>query len=378
VYGPPSNPFDEVVILAQRFGGLIVTLEHRYYGLSHPFPDLSTSNLRYLSSQQALFDLANFITSYTNTLTPSRSPRKIFTIGGSYSGALSAWFRLKFPHVTVGAISSSGVVNAVLDFTAFDEQVSLSAGPDCSQALRMVTSEVEKQVLMGGSANTQIKALFQATSLTDDGDFFYFLADSMAEAVQYGLQDQLCNPLVDAVSRNQNVVAAYANYTNNVWSGFLGFPNEYGTSFQQNITVDEDKADRQWWYQTCVEFGYFQNAPVQGSIRSRFVNATYHRNHCAALFGQPLWPNTNMTNLYYGGNNTAGSRIFFANGSQDPWQRASVLSPLSDSEPAYTITCHNCGHCVDLGGCPYGCANPKELDIARELIASYVKLWLSN
>jgi len=38
----------------------VVSLEHRYYGKSTPFDTFSTENLKYLSSKQALFDLAVF------------------------------------------------------------------------------------------------------------------------------------------------------------------------------------------------------------------------------------------------------------------------------------------------------------------------------
>jgi len=37
-----------------------VCLEHRYYGESSPFKELTSDNLKYLSSKQALFDLATF------------------------------------------------------------------------------------------------------------------------------------------------------------------------------------------------------------------------------------------------------------------------------------------------------------------------------
>ena len=50
-----------------------------------------------------------------------------FVFGGSYAGALSAWFRLKFPHLTCGSLASSGVVLAVYNFTDFDKQVSTGA-----------------------------------------------------------------------------------------------------------------------------------------------------------------------------------------------------------------------------------------------------------
>lgn len=47
-------------ILSEATGGLSVVLEHRYYGESMPVPDLSTDNLRWLTTAQTLADNAYF------------------------------------------------------------------------------------------------------------------------------------------------------------------------------------------------------------------------------------------------------------------------------------------------------------------------------
>lgn len=46
--------------LSKASGGLGVILEHRYYGNSMPTPNLSTENLRFLTTDQALADTAYF------------------------------------------------------------------------------------------------------------------------------------------------------------------------------------------------------------------------------------------------------------------------------------------------------------------------------
>lgn len=60
------------------------------------------------------------------------------TVGGSYPGALSAWFRYKYPHLTIGSIASSAVVQAIENFQNFDKQMYLSSvksGDYCQKAI---------------------------------------------------------------------------------------------------------------------------------------------------------------------------------------------------------------------------------------------------
>jgi hypothetical protein len=96
-------------------------------------------------------------------------------------------------------------------------------------------------------------------------------------------------------------------------------------------------------------------------------------------------PNTEYTNLYYGGDRVDATNIVFAQGSQDPWKRASVLKSQGESSPLMEITCENCGHCVDLRGCPslpseHGpsrkCTDEAAVEKTRVEILARMKQWL--
>jgi len=380
VSGPPSSNRSFVVELAQQHQGIIVTLEHRYYGGSHPFEELSTNNLRFLSVDQALRDLENFIQNFRRNITVGKNAGasfKIFTIGVSYSGALSAWFRLKYPHVTEGSIASSGVVNAILHFDMFDRQIILAAGEPCTSVLVKSMRQLEDAILAGDhSTNVRTKKLFKAEILSD-ADFFLMMGDVTGELVQYGRQDSLCVPLVNAAENGQDLVNALANLTLNSWSGLFGSPYQYSQDHLKNTTVKFEWADRQWWWQTCSQLAYWQVAPEKDSVRSTIIDLDYFRSLCSNVFGEGTWPDTAAFNDAYGGNKTAATRVLFTNGSQDPWKWASVQSALSATEPAIVVECHNCGHGVDVGGCPGGCLpNDKTLVAARGVASKYVAQWL--
>ncbi|ERN16345.1 probable serine protease EDA2 isoform X2 [Amborella trichopoda] len=379
---------DYSAVLAKKFGAALISLEHRYYGKSSPFNVLTTENLRFLSSKQALFDLAVFRQYYQDSLNVKWNRSNIenpwFVFGVSYSGALSAWFRLKFPHLTCGSLASSGVVLSIFNFTEFDKQVGVSAGPDCKGALQEITRLVEQRLLDNEIA---VKSLFGAEKLERNDDFLYLLADAAVTAFQYGNPDQLCVPLVDAKKSGKDLVDAYASYVKKYYINTPGQLETYDRRYLGNTTLSSDSGSRLWWYQVCTEVAYFQVAPSNDSIRSSKLDARYHLDLCRDVFGEDLYPDVYLTNIYYGGTRIAASKIIFTNGSQDPWRHASKQISSPDM-PSCIISCHNCGHGSDMRGCPQSplnlegdaqnCTSPEAVHKVRHQIIEYMDLWLSQ
>lgn len=97
----------------------------RYYGASHPTEDLSNKNLVYLSSRQALADVTT-LKAVLQTQYNLTDKNRWISFGGSYSGALSAWLRLKYPDVVDGAVATSAPVLAKLNFYEYLEVVDRS------------------------------------------------------------------------------------------------------------------------------------------------------------------------------------------------------------------------------------------------------------
>ena len=103
--------------LSKAFGVRSVAIEHRYFGTSIPSPDLSTKNMRFCTTEQALADVVYFAENIVfknhehQNLTARATPW--ITHGGSYAGVLTAFLRKLHPDVFWGAICSSGVTKAI-------------------------------------------------------------------------------------------------------------------------------------------------------------------------------------------------------------------------------------------------------------------------
>ena len=93
--------------LANATGGLLVAIEHRYYGNSIPIPYDGPASLRFLTTQQALADNAYFAqhVNFEGLNKSLTAPGTAYiAYGVSYAGGFSAFLRTQYPNLFFGKL----------------------------------------------------------------------------------------------------------------------------------------------------------------------------------------------------------------------------------------------------------------------------------
>lgn len=362
---------------AEKYHAKLIALEHRFYGKSQPFDTLSTEHLAYLSTGNALKDLARFERYVQKEW---HWTGKWVAFGGSYPGSLSAFYREKYPELVIGSLASSAPVEARENFEAYDAHVTKVAGLKCAQDMRESVRFLEEG-LADPDRRLETKALFDAETIENDVDFLYLAADIGAAAVQYGFHEQFCQ----AMHKADHPVEGYANFAKWIFKNWHVDP----VDFTPEAAMSENPEDfeemiglRQWYWQSCTEYGYWQNAhsdPNQ-STRSSLINLEYHRDVCKRLFGIETPVDAGKTNAtYYEGLRFGeASRIFLTNGGNDPWMNLSLAIPNgnTDNHALDYYVIEGSAHCADLH-----IPSPndsKYLKEARRRLSKLIGKWLKD
>jgi len=316
---PSENSF--FMNLVKRYKGIGVALEHRYYGNSIPVANFTVENLQYLSHTQALADVAHFITQFKKGFQdPEKQPIKVFCVGGSYAGALSAWARYQFPHIFDGALASSAVVSAIQDFYLFDEQVRISvlkSGKDCQDNILTLLNMIRQ---LWNTDPVQAKQKYRANFMEWD-DFMFYFADIFVEVVQYGRRTELCN-FLKTIMKDPSIHEKLRDFA----ARYGNVPEPYAFRFIRDIKPNIDANYRQWTYQYCSSLAYFNTPGREVPLRFKEMNLTYWARYCQKSFETAIYPDTFHTNTLYGDVNIVkhASKIIFTNGGEDPWQWAGI------------------------------------------------------
>ncbi|XP_036393002.1 thymus-specific serine protease [Megalops cyprinoides] len=389
------------VSMAEEHGALLVALEHRFYGESINPDGLRTENLRYLSSQQALADLVAFYDYISDRYSLSHKNTWI-SFGGSYPGSLSAWLRGKFPHLIYASVASSAPVKAKLDFSTYNKVVGESlmdkgvgGSVECVNAVWEAFAAVEAALLGGNEtqAGKDFGCCTPPTKLEDQTELVQNLADIFMGSVQYNQEgatlsiDKVCTIMTNKSEEIEEEEEAYdrlvklvAIYRASEEVPCLNISHDHEVLELSNTTVKTTGVgERQWYYQTCTEFGYYQTCEDAFCPFSRMLTLKSQTELCPLLFGIPqssLHSNVAFTNKYYGGDHPQTHRVLYVNGDIDPWHELSVLQNGTSVDRDRAIVIKGTAHCANMNT-PQA-SDPPALTEARREIEVHVARWLKT
>lgn len=376
---------------AERHRAARVQLEHRFYGDSHPTRDLSVENLRYLTTDQALADLASFIASKKQELGASR----VIVVGGSYAGVLAAWFRLKYPHLVEGAVASSAPVLAQVDFQGYLEILAQSLNTfkpatACNDAISAANADI-KEKLRTREGRMQITKTFNlcdpvdVSSMADVANLFSILAGNFKEVVQYNNMtsgpdiQEVCSIMTDKSLGSE--MDRYAQ-VNSLVSGeeclHVNYSHMIDHLKHETWDVWTDSGHRQWSYQTCTQLGFFQSSDSTIQPFGHEFPVGYFLKLCSDIFGAKLsrkliYGAVNATNVSSGGAQYAEDRVVFVNGNIDPWHYLGITKNLPQAPVFYV---KGSAHCADMYTERPG--DPPGLVKVRQLIDQIITQWLRH
>lgn len=245
--------------MAERMGAAVIIVEHRYWGESSPFMELTSENLKYLTLNNSIQDMIYFARNFkapfddaAGATAPDRVPW-VFS-GGSYPGALSGWIAAKAPGTFWAFHSTSGVVQIVRDFWAMFEPVMEAMPRNCSRDVSAVVDYVDGVLESGSPAQKdELKAKFMLEGLTD-ADFGAALENG--PWLLQGTDFYSANKTLGGVGIN--VFHQFCDYVENVWpnSTTLAIPGEEGVGTSRAID-----GYAKWFTEirlpgNCADYGY--------------------------------------------------------------------------------------------------------------------------
>ncbi|KAJ3437609.1 serine protease [Anaeramoeba flamelloides] len=339
-----------VLNLARQFNGMVVALEHRYYGQSQPFSAFTVSNLKYLSSLQALHDIPSFRRWIIEEYKLQDDNNAWISFGCSYSGSLSLWLRNKFPNLIDGAYSGSSPVQAELNYAQYDETCEEALGYSCKRYIEMAFDQI-KELLNDKSGNglNELESLFYTCQKLDSPTMVKLFKYNVISLIQFSVQYNNAkvsfprNELCLQMARADDKLQQYAKMTRDLMGGECF---DLSLDSLKVIAVHPENNGRTWWWQKATEFAYYKNSPSNSNIFFPEINGDFHNWVANQVFDTNIVPNVNYTNMIYGAKNPDVSNVIITNGVYDPWSKLSILKDLSPT--VTSVLYSSSGHCAPV------------------------------
>ncbi|KAJ2009074.1 hypothetical protein GGI04_000763 [Coemansia thaxteri] len=391
------------VSLASQTNGLIVAIEHRFFGNSNPMPDLSGASLKYLTLENTLEDFAQFIR------VAKSAPSSLFQVaiennatvvfvGGSYGGALAAWMRAKYPDLVAAAWASSAPVFSYVDFYQLDQAMGRHLNArGCGGSFAQAVKELDDILLSNNSsAIDNVKSMFSingATALDIVGGITTAITRTVNLPVMVNgdqMDNSICaffeNPVPPLTAYAMAVSAAMSGYnmpqTIRPHIDYARYRRDTSLSSEGDISVNQPY--RSWYYISCTWFTDWQVAPPKSlnliAYRSRLIDRNFWQGGCQSNFGPGVQSPTDVTshNDVWFGMLKGASKIYYTVGELDPWRDATVAPEsgtlLANTTESPIFVIGGATHTQDMQ--PDTIYDLESVTMAKQMGDTFIKQWL--
>ncbi|KAF5447604.1 hypothetical protein F2P56_033144 [Juglans regia] len=293
---------------------------------------------------------------------------------------LASWFRLKYPHVAIGALASSAPILYFDDITPQDGYYSIvtkdfrEASETCYQTIKNSWSIIVEVGSKPGGLSVLSKTFKTCKPLKSVNVLKNYLVLMYSRAAQYNSPPKYP---VTIVCGGIDGAPPETDILDKVFAGVVAYTGNRTCYVNAPRNISETTVG--WRWQTCTEMvipiGITNNTMFQPDpfILSSFIE------ECRSLYGVPSRPHWVTT--YYGGHDIKlvlhkfGSNIIFSNGLRDPYSSGGVLVNISESIVAvHTV---NGSHCLDILHANQS-TDPVWLVRQREVEVKIIKGWITQ
>jgi hypothetical protein len=322
--------------LAKENNGILFSMQQRFFGESQPVEKMSLKDLRLLTIDQTVADIAMFI-NYIRQKYEGAMNSRIVLFGKGYGASLAVWTRQKYPHLVDAVLASSAYTNIQFEYPKMLKNVfkvfNKIGGDECCKVISGAMKAIEDSIVKKDTSEVEKRLrLCKPIDLTKDQSIamvFAMISNELSNFITDVTQNKIeaaCNKMQEIENSENNLVAFTSWHSNELFLNQTCLQYDYDElikALKSGLEEPFYKTSLQTNWVFCTQFGHFGTTSDNQPFGERLTK-DFFMKFCSDLFGEEIFNEKVLSeiifhdNIFYGSSNPRTDHVFFTYGELDP------------------------------------------------------------